>query len=154
MKKIILCVVAMISGAYWMAKKCESELVNKENRAKRNAQSFRLACKWIDAIQRNKHIKDYFTKQGIETVAIYGMGELGKCLLQELEQADIKVKYIIDKKQNCQIRNYPLYSPEDYLPEVSVIVVTPSYDYLEISEKLKKHVVAEIVSIDEILMNL
>lgn len=158
MKKIMLCIAAAIGGAilgiYWMIKKCEPELMNKDNRAKRNAQSFRLACKWINIIQSGKHIKDYFTKRGIETVAIYGMGELGKCLLQELEQSDIKVAYLIDKNQNRKIEKYALFSSEEYLPEVQIIVVTPSYDFSEISENLKKYTKAEILSIDDILTEL
>jgi len=158
MKKIMLCIVSAIGGAisgiYWMIKKCEPELMNKDNRIKRNAQNFRLACKWIAIIQSGKHIKDYFTEQGIETVAVYGLGELGKCLLLELEQSDIKIAYLIDKNQNRKIEKYAFFSSEEYLPEVQAIVVTPSYDFTEISENLKKHTKTEILSIEDILNQL
>ena len=158
MKKIMLCIASAIGGAisgiYWMIKKCEPELMSKDNQAKRNAQSFRLACKWIGVIQSGKRIKDYFTERGIETVAIYGMGKLGKCLLQELEQSDIKIAYLIDKNINRKFEKYAFFSPEEYLPEVQTIVVTPSYDFTEISETLKKHTEAEILSIDDILTKL
>ena len=150
MRKSLLYIIAIILGAYCMARKCEPELISKEKRAKRSSQNFIVACKWIGVLQDGKSIRDYFSERRTEKVAIYGMGDLGRCLLRELQQIDVKVEYIIDKNQNQKMKGYSFFSPEDYLPEVDIIIITPSYDYLEIAENLNKRVKAAIISLQSL----
>lgn len=154
MKKIIKNIFFILSGivigAYWMAKKCEEELICKEKRAQRNARSTKSACRWIRAIQDNKRIKDYFDNRNMNAVAVYGMGELGKCLVQEIEKSGIEIKCVIDRNKCINAYEYQIFSPDDDLPRVDAVIVTPVYDYKAISENLRKHTDAQIISLDDI----
>lgn len=47
--------------------------------------------------ERGKHIINYFIQYEITEIAVYGYGTLGKHLVQELDNSDISIKYIIDK---------------------------------------------------------
>ena len=159
MKKIILYIASvicgMIFGIGWLAKKCESELINRGRRAERNGKSVRVACKWIREMQEGKRIASYFEKYGFKSVAVYGAGELGKCMVQELEKNGIEIKYIIDSNPNARIGDYKCFLPDgNDLPKVQAVIVTPSYDFEEISRILTEQTSASIVSIDEIPYNI
>ncbi len=137
-------------GLYGMARLCEKELLKKEERAARNGQSVRTACKWIKMIQSGRKIKDYFDMHGIDSVAVYGMGETGKCLIQELQKAGIGIAYVIDRNPHRTSDEYASYTPEEILPEAQAIIVTPSYDFIEISRNLKVGKETAVICIDDI----
>ncbi len=149
-KDFFFMLAGMVIGTYWMAKKCEEELLCKEERAQRNARSTKSACRWIRAIQDNKHVKDYFDNRNISAVAIYGMGELGKCLAREIEKSGIEIKCVIDRNKRIKAYEYQIISPDDDLPRVDAVIVTPVYDYKAISENLRNHTDAQIISMDDI----
>ena len=114
---------------------------------------FNILDKWMQIKNRNSGLKSYFCDNKMQTVAIYGMGALGKRLIEQLKQDGIKVSYGIDKKKSeINIDGIPVYSPEDILPTVDVIVVTPIFFY-EIEEMLRSKFGAwqNIVSIEEII---
>lgn len=147
---VICSIVGAIAGLYGMAKLCEKELLKKEERAARNGQSVRTACEWIKMIQNGREIKDYFNTHGLDSVAVYGMGEIGKCLIQELQKSGIEIAYIIDKNPHRISDEYASYTPEETLPEVQAIIVTPSYDFKEISQNLKIGKGTAVICIDDI----
>lgn len=151
---IITTILGIIFGVGWTLRKCKDELIDKEERANRNGKNMKVACKWLRVAQNGKNITYYFNHYGINSVAIYGMGELGICLLKELEKTSIDIKYIIDRNANKQVGEYPIFLPEDDLPDVQVLVVTPVYDYTIISEKLKKKISGSIVSLEKVLDDL
>ena len=153
-KKIIsyfLCMLfGALFGAYWMAKKCEQELINKEERARRSLTNMRSACKLFRATQRNRCIENYFENMNINSVAIYGMGEIGTLLVEYLEQKGIEIRCIVDKNKDVKTYGYQLFSPDDDLPQTDAVIVTSAYYFVDIADKLRKHTDANIISIDDI----
>ncbi len=153
-KKIIwgfLCMlVGVLYGAYWMAEKCEKELVNKEERAKKSLVTMKSACHLIRTFKGDKNIVDYFADKRISSIAIYGMGEIGDILVDELERKGIKIRCVIDRNKDVKTYGYQLFSPDDDLPQTDAVIVTPVYYFNDIAEKLRKHTDARIISIDDI----
>lgn len=114
---------------------------------------FNILDKWMQIKNRNSGLKSYFCDNKMQTAAIYGMGALGKRLIEQLKQDGIKVSYGIDKKKSeINIDGILVYSPEDTLPKVDVIIVTPIFFY-EIEEMLQSKFGAwqNIVSIEEVI---
>ena len=108
---------------------------------------------WIFALQRGKTVVQYFNKRLVQRIAIYGWGDLGKCLENELQGTDVQVSYVIDRnKMNLDNGNMEIYSLDDTWPDVDMIVVTPFYEYQVIKKRIKEKVNCWIVSIEDIIM--
>lgn len=109
-----------------------------------------LLHRWMLLKEENINLSRYLIKHGYYQIAIYGMGEMGKHLMKELKETDIKVLYAID--QNKPIYpNIEIISTDDQLPQVDAVIVTATYDYDEIWTKLKEKVKYPIVSLFEII---
>ena len=113
---------------------------------------YETLAQWISNIQNGIHIEDYFKEKGIKTIAIYGMGELGVLLYNELKDStDIQVLYGIDQSGVCAIDDLDVYYPEDDLPDVDLVIVTPISYMDEIVSKLKGSLDCKFASIRDVM---
>ena len=101
--------------------------------------------------QDNKDIAAYLLEQGYKKIAIYGMSYVGETLYHELEGSGIEIAYAIDKKAEGMFADIEVMSPDDVLPEVDAVIVTPVFFFDEIEELLVSKMNADIVSIEDIL---
>ena len=46
---------------------------------------------------QEKHWKQHLSQMGIQTLAVYGAGAVGKELMKQLKQSGCQVKYFVDK---------------------------------------------------------
>ncbi len=105
---------------------------------------------WLRIRQEGKTLVEYFKRQNYETVAIYGMKELGEHLYDELQGSGITVRYIIDKNADSIYADVDVVTPDEELEPVDVIVVTALYYFDEIEEMLSGKVDCPIVSLEDI----
>lgn len=113
---------------------------------------YETLAQWMSNIQKGIHIEDYFKEKGVKTIAIYGMGELGILLYNELKKSiDIQVLYGIDQSGVCAIDDFDVYYPEEDLPSVDMVVVTPISYKDEIVSKLKEKLNCRYVSIRDVV---
>ena len=110
-----------------------------------------ILLQWIRVKQEKKSLVDYFIRNGISTIAIYGMRELGEALIEELRDTGIIVKYGIDKNADNIFAEVDMYTPEESLEPVDAIVVTAVHYYDEIEQDLKEKTNAKIVSIEDVV---
>lgn len=106
---------------------------------------------WIGKKQKNINLSSYFEKMGYNSVAIYGMKEVGERLYEELKDTKTEVKYAIDQNAESIYADIDVYSPDDDLPEVDVIVVTATYYYNSILNKIKDKIACPIISLDDVI---
>ena len=92
-----------------------------------------------------------FQNMGYKSVAIYGMKEVGERLYNELKDTETEVKYVIDQNADSIYADVDIYSPDDKLPEVDIIVVTATYYYNSILSNLKDKVSCPIISLDDVI---
>ena len=98
---------------------------------------------WIFNKQNGKSIEEYFQNNNIKTVAIYGIGTLGKLLYNDIKNYDIKIQYIIDN--SCaDIKKYqgvPIIKLKDIklCLNVDAIIITPIGNYIEIIQDIEKY---------------
>lgn len=112
---------------------------------------FLISDKWIRALQEKKNLGEFLQKQKIQTIAIYGMGYLGKNLYNELKDSPIEVKFFIDKKYEEIYAPIIVRSPNELIPEVDLILITAMQDIEEIKNTLILEKECKICSLGEII---
>jgi len=112
---------------------------------------FKTYSNWIQKeINREDVFGHIFIKEGIDSIAIYGMGDMGRNLLSCLIRENVKVKYAIDMYVARDRAGITIYRPEEELPEVDAIIIT-AYDRGEIKDSLEKKVESKIFYLQELL---
>lgn len=125
----------------------------KEKRILIQDENLKIYEKWINKIQDGKSIADFFEINHYHSVAIYGMGRIGKQIYRELTIAGVQIKYGIDRvvthydKISC-------YSDDKELPKVDIIVIAVPYEARDIKNDLRKKINCPIQSIGDILFML
>lgn len=108
---------------------------------------------WLFLKEEGRSLEKYFLDRGIHSIAVYGMGMLGKHLWKELENGNVKIEYIIDRKADALHMGTKIYSPEEDFPKVGAIVVTATYDFMAIQKQLNIRGYDGVISLDEIVMD-
>lgn len=106
---------------------------------------------WLRIKQEGKTLKPYFESHGYKRIAIYGMGHLGERLLDDLKQLDVIVAYAIDQNADNLYSDVELVTPEDNLEDVDAVIVTATFFYDEIEQKLSSKMDCPIVSLEDVL---
>lgn len=106
---------------------------------------------WMTLMENGNSPIDYFVEKGYKKVAIYGYGMLGKHLVFQMQEKKINVDYIIERQSGKQTNEIPLYSLDDKLPLVDVVIVTVLYDFVQIKNCIKKKLNTDIISIEDLL---
>ena len=107
--------------------------------------------KLIDITQAgNAMLRKYIELKGIGSIAIYGIGRIGKILFNQLRKEGVPIQYTVDQ-YTSQIQDIcKMYRPDEIFPNVDLLIVT-SFDYEEVSLKLKKKGIENVVSIEKFL---
>jgi phosphoglycerate dehydrogenase-like enzyme len=102
--------------------------------------SFITMKRWMENRNAGKMLDAYFREHGYETIAIYGAGDLGKLLYEELKHTDIKILYFVDRNAEGlhQIEGIPVIDLDAVAENksIDVLVVTPLRDYNVICSEL------------------
>lgn len=120
----------------------------------KNLALFLLYNNWLKIKLAGGSIREYVEKEGYKSVAIYGMSHVGERLLEELKGSDVEIKYAIDRRASWIYSDIELYSPDDNLPDVDVVVVTAVYFFDEVYNNLKDKVRCPIISLEDVLCNM
>ncbi len=112
---------------------------------------FSLMFQWLKQKQQGKKISDYLKEKGYKTIAVYGMGNVGGMLCTELQDSDIRILYGIDKNKDGIITDIDILAPEDKLPDVDAVIVTPITLFDEIRDTIGKKTKADILSLKDII---
>jgi uncharacterized protein YneF (UPF0154 family) len=144
-------VVGFCMGASWIFNR-KYKIYKKQSKIyEKYCRMFNILNLWVGLFYNGIRIEQYFEKYNFYKIAIYGMGHLGKHLLNALKESQIKVEYIIDKRSDVIESNIQVYNPDQGLPQVDVIVVTAIIDFGIIADMLETKVECPIVSLEEII---
>lgn len=146
--------VGLVVGIGYEFVKEEKRLDKVENKYNKFESFYKLLITWVEMKQEGKNIVEYLEYNNIKTIAIYGMKELGECLVKELENSSIEIKYVIDQNIGRIETKYPKFTPEDDLMPVDAIIVTAIYYYQEIEEHLSTKIDCEIISLEDAVYGL
>jgi len=129
----------------------EKEVEFWSSRSARYEGYWRILDTWLGLKEEQISLESYFIDRNIHSIAVYGMGMLGKHLGKELENSSVCIEYIIDRKADALWIGKKIYAPDDDFPETDMIVVTATYAYTEIKRQLEEKGCENIVSLNEII---
>ena len=148
-------IVGIFCGVYGMSriyrtkyKVLKEQLSTNDEKWKEFYQILNL---WLELSQSGHSVTEYFEKRNINTIAVYGMKELGERLIYEIKDSKTDVSYLIDKNADTVYSNMKVYYPYEELPKVDAIVVTAIHYYPEIEEELYKRVNYPIINLTDII---
>lgn len=138
---------------------CFFSLFNKLRRDKKDIdKKDRKYCQlfdnWMILLEKGNCIVEYFEKNHIKVIAVYGYGNIGRHLITQLSETDVTVKYIIDKREGITVEGIDRYLLNDDYPEVDAIIITPILEYGQIEKELKNRVLGRIISVEDIIYEL
>lgn len=155
MNKIVTSLLSMVAGGLAGATVAGNEFNKKAIKEAKYAQKhlaiMQIMNQWIIVKQKNKTLVDFFTHNNYKKIAVYGMSYLGERLVDELEGSDISIIYAVDKNAENIYAPFDVMKPDDALPEVDALIVTPFFFFDEIERELESKVDCPIVSIEDVV---
>lgn len=135
---------------------CENYRAEKKARVIRRQSEkhlylFKMMVEWMALIQDGKSISDYITNKGIRRIAVYGVSYVGDCLIRELKNTEWELIYGIDNAENTIWTDIPVFSMNDELEDVDIVIVTAVTNYEEIQKELFDKINSEVISLEEII---
>ena len=101
--------------------------------------------------EKGRRIALVLSSLHIHTIAIYGMGDLGRHLAGELETGPIQVAFGFDKKSEfLKMEDPGMYIRERY-PDLDAVIVTPVVEYKEIRTWLGTFFDVPVISLEELI---
>lgn len=161
MKKFNCLLITMAGGitggivGFIASSKLSNKIIErKDARINKFVGYFNLLEQWMSIKEGDKVVSTYFEKNGYYKIALYGLGKIGNHLLKELEGTDIQVSYAIDARGEKLNTDIVVYTPDDEIPDVDVIVVTATFDYDNIKNVLEEKTDIQVISIDDVIYDL
>lgn len=111
---------------------------------------FFLYDNWLKLQDEGKNIYEYLKKCGVRCVAIYGDSYIGKRLYHSLNQNGVRVCYFIDMNAAYLEEEIPVFSPQEGLPAVDLIIISLVEATEVIGEELTRLSETRICSVAEL----
>lgn len=151
---ILSAIIGTVAGAITTGIIKQKAIDEKSKKVDKFKTYYNMLNEWLMIKQEGKSLEKYFTDNGYHVIAIYGMGEMGNRLFNELKGTSIKVKYAIDKEASSTYSEIEVLEIEDNLSEVDAVVVTAVFAFDEIEEKLQEVVGCPIISLEDIIFEM
>lgn len=156
MKKGVIGVIGTVAGAVAgvvaTSRLSKGVVSKREEKIDKFKGYYTMLNQWLMLKQEGKSLEKYFTDHDYKTVAIYGMGEMGNRLYEELkESTQVEVKYGIDKNAASTYSDLDIKDIDEILDAVDVVVVTATFAFDEVQELLEGAVDGDIVSLDDVV---
>ncbi len=127
---------------------------NSQELKKREAYCHLLAS-WLTLRNKGRTLAEYFADHHFGSVAIFGLGRIGMCLLDELRNANIDIRYGIDRDAaHLSYLDVKVVLPEAPMEPVDVVVVTPFHECGKLIADLQGKTSSAIVTLDDIVGSL
>lgn len=143
--------VGFLVGAYCIGEYSGKLLEKKQKTISELYEDKKFLSDWLEMKTNGRTMAYYIRNKGYREVAIYGMGFLGRRLLDELMDTEVHVKYAVDKSADWISDMVEVKKPSDVLEHVDAMIVTAVPFYDEIRANLCDKVNFPIVSIKEFL---
>lgn len=106
---------------------------------------------WLQMKIQGESIEGYFHSLGVNNITIYGMGELGCLLYEELKGTGIHIVQAIDRNLGKKYPELTMCQMADMSPETEIIVVTPIFAFEKIEKELREYYSGKIISLEDVV---
>lgn len=113
-----------------------------------------LFNRWLYLKIKGESLGKILLEKNIYRVAIYGMGDLGTRLYEELVNDGVLVKYGIDQNpDNVNVRNVLMVvdAKEEFDPDIDMVIVTPMLYFDEIEKLITSKINCPVMSIKDLI---
>lgn len=136
--------VAINGGINYQLEQILFQTISNEGILKKYKDYYLLMNKWLNNVSNGKKIINYLNSIYATSIAIYGMGELGKNVFDELRKEHLNI-ICIDQNTIDKLNDH----------DVDVIIITPIYDFDVIKKNIcSRYARVNIVSLATIINNL
>lgn len=159
--KVFFLICLLVVVAFWGIligiivgkRKNTYKILNERRTTDKYKGYYAMLIQWLEILQNKSSIYKYFKENKYDKIAIYGIGEVGKRLMCDLNNTEVFVKYAIDSTQQSseKLRIYKLSEVSD---DVDVVIVTPIFAFDKIKKDLKKIFTCPIVSLEEVIYDI
>lgn len=108
----------------------------------------------LNGMYDGHNFADYLKSQKINSVIIYGMGDIGRILVKMMKYHGIDVKYCIDRDQNKKNAGTRIIRLEDANDGADAIIVSNTMYTDEIVESIQKKFSCRIFCIEDLIKNI
>lgn len=155
MKKGLIATISTIAGAAAGAAvvgKLQGKTINqKDEKVDKFKSYYNMLNQWLILKQEGKSLESYFIENNYKIIAIYGMGEMGNRLYDELNDSSVQVKYAIDENAASVYSELEVCDLEDPLENVDAVIVSAIFAFEEIEENLQDKFDCPIVSLEDVV---
>ena len=151
---IISGLIGGVVGAVVISNLNQKMLLEKDRKIDKFKSYYHMVNQWLAIKQNGKRLTDYLETKGYKTIAIYGLGEMGRSLINELEKSKIEIAYGLDKvigNSFDSIKTYLLDEIEDIKEDVDVVIVTAIFAFDEIYNNIVDNFNCPIISLEDII---
>lgn len=128
------------------------KLINeKDLRIQKFVSYFYLFDRWITLKEQKNSIEKILKNKDYNSIAIYGLGAMGKHIYEDLKNSDVKVDYAIDVCAGSIYSDLKIFSMDYDLPKVDAVVVTVTYSFNKIKKQLQDKVDCPIINLEDLL---
>ena len=110
-----------------------------------------MTRQWIYIYQSGNKIEEILKTKKINSIAIYGMGDIGILLYEELKDSSISIEYMIDRNTLGRGYDIKIVTPTSKMKKVDAIIVTPIFEFDEIRSMLEELVPYDIYALDDLI---
>lgn len=137
---------AVVSG------KIAGRTINQRNEKVNKYKSYyNMLNQWLVVKQEGRSLNNYFKEKNYETIAIYGMGEMGNRFYDEIRNGSVKVAYAIDKNAAYTYSDLEVLDLNDELPPVDAVIVSAIFDFDNIISDLEELVSCPVISLEDVV---
>jgi hypothetical protein len=152
----IVVTIIVAAGVFLFCKLQGRKKIEEAIKANAKYQSYyNLFSSWMVLRNKGRMLAEYFNDRNFKNVAIFGLGEFGLCLYEELKNSNINVKYAIDiDSAHLSYLDLRIVSTEDQIEMVDVVVVTPFFEFNKITEELREKTSCQVVSLEDVISSM
>ncbi len=102
---------------------------------------YNVMLQWVLLLQKGIKIDEFLKSRGYSKIVIYGMSDIGNCLVSEIKKGcNCEILYTIDQGNPKLYYNVPCYKLKDLwnLEKPDIIVVTIPYLYDQIKDDITR----------------
>ena len=129
---------------------CDKKIQDSAKHSQKDGRIIQLYHQWMKVKHMGKSVEKFLIDNNYNSIAIYGMGYLGKSLYNELKDSSINIDYIIDRNKDNVKVDCEVYSPVENLPETDLVIVTAIASMDEIVDDLTDKVTG-LMSLEDII---
>lgn len=135
----VICLSVIYKLIMAINEKAETDRINQDIKWKNfRFQIINKNLYYLYALEKKENdIREYFDRQQIYNVAIYGMDEIGKGFVQRFMNAGVNVCYGIDKNNNIPFDLIEIRQVENIDDQIDLIIVAAEMYFKEISNSIK-----------------